>query len=70
MSIDFAVVLSQPLLMAGLVLGFLLLKATVLWVMARTMPIPLAERPPFIVLLAQGGEFGLRGVPDCGAGWL
>ena len=58
MSIDFAVVLSQPLLMAGLVLGFLLLKAAVLWVMARTMPIPLAERPPFIVLLAQGGEFG------------
>jgi glutathione-regulated potassium-efflux system ancillary protein KefC len=58
MSIDFAVVLSQPLLMAGLVLGFLLLKAAVLWLMARTMPIPLAERPPFIVLLAQGGEFG------------
>lgn len=58
MSIDFAVVLAQPLLVAGIVIGFLALKAFVLWGMARTMPIPLAERPPFIVLLMQGGEFG------------
>ena len=58
MSIDFAVVLAQPLLVAGIVVGFLAVKAFVLWAMARTMPIPLAERPPFIVLLAQGGEFG------------
>jgi glutathione-regulated potassium-efflux system ancillary protein KefC len=58
MSIDFAVVLGQPLLVAGIVAGFLALKAIVLWGMARTMPIPLAERPPFIVLLMQGGEFG------------
>jgi glutathione-regulated potassium-efflux system ancillary protein KefC len=58
MSIDFAVVLAQPLRVAGIVLGFLLLKALVLWAMARTMPIPLAERPPFVVLLMQGGEFG------------
>ena len=26
--------------------------------MARLMPLPLAERPVFVVLLAQGGEFG------------
>ncbi len=39
-------------------LGFLVLKAAVLWAMARAMPIPLAERPVFIILLAQGGEFG------------
>lgn len=58
MTIDFAVVLAQPLLVAGLVVGFLLLKALVLWGMARAMPIPLAERPVFIILLAQGGEFG------------
>lgn len=58
MSIDFAVVLAKPLLIAGIVIGFLALKAAVLWGMARTMPIPLAERPPFIVLLMQGGEFG------------
>jgi glutathione-regulated potassium-efflux system ancillary protein KefC len=58
MSIDFAVVFAQPLLVAGIVIGFLALKAFVLWGMARTMPIPLAERPPFIILLTQGGEFG------------
>ena len=58
MSIDFAVVLAQPLLIAGVVLGFLLLKALVLWGMGRAMPLPKTERPVFIVLLAQGGEFG------------
>jgi glutathione-regulated potassium-efflux system ancillary protein KefC len=58
MSIDFAVVLAQPLLIAGVVLGFLLLKAAVLWGMGRAMPLPKAERPVFIILLAQGGEFG------------
>ena len=58
MSIDFAVVMARPLLVAAVVLGFLLLKALVLVVMARLMPVPLAERPVFVVLLAQGGEFG------------
>ncbi len=58
MSIDFAVVLAQPLRVAGVVVGFLLLKAAVLWGMARAMPIPLVERPVFNILLAQGGEFG------------
>ena len=58
MSIDFAVVLAQPLLIAGVVLGFLLLKALVLWGLGRVMPLPRPERPVFIILLAQGGEFG------------
>ena len=58
MSIDFAVVARNPGLVAGVVLGFLLIKAGVLWAMARTMPVPLAERPVFVILLAQGGEFG------------
>jgi glutathione-regulated potassium-efflux system ancillary protein KefC len=58
MSIDFAVVLDQPVLVALVVLGFLLLKAVVLWCMCVVMPIPLPERPVFVVLLAQGGEFG------------
>ncbi len=58
MGIDFAVVLRHPGLIVALVAGFLALKALVLWVMSRTMPIPLAERPVFVVLLAQGGEFG------------
>ncbi len=58
MSIDFAVVLAHPGVVAAVVLGFLLLKAGVLWTMARVMPIPLKERPVFVILLAQGGEFG------------
>ncbi|MES2991485.1 MAG: glutathione-regulated potassium-efflux system protein KefC [Pseudomonadota bacterium] len=58
MSIDFAIVMAQPLLIAGIVLGFLLIKSFVLWGMGRTMPLPKPERPVFIILLAQGGEFG------------
>jgi glutathione-regulated potassium-efflux system ancillary protein KefC len=58
MSIDFAVVLAQPGLVALIVLAFLVLKALVLLLIARFMPIPLAERPVFVILLAQGGEFG------------
>jgi glutathione-regulated potassium-efflux system ancillary protein KefC len=58
MSIDFAVVLARPGLVALIVLGFLVVKALVLIVIARSMPIPLAERPVFVILLAQGGEFG------------
>ena len=58
MSIDFAVVLASPLLVAAVVLGFLLLKALLLVAMARAMPLPPAEAPVFVILLAQGGEFG------------
>jgi glutathione-regulated potassium-efflux system ancillary protein KefC len=58
MGIDFAVVMQQPGVVALIVLGFLVVKAIVLVLMARYMPIPLAERPVFTILLAQGGEFG------------
>jgi glutathione-regulated potassium-efflux system ancillary protein KefC len=58
MSIDFAVVIAQPFLIAAVVFGFLLVKAALLWAMTRLMPIPRLERPVFIILLAQGGEFG------------
>lgn len=58
MSIDFAVVLQRPFAIAAAVIGFLLLKAALLWSMTRLMPIPRIERPVFVILLAQGGEFG------------
>ena len=58
MSIDFAVVFAQPGLVALIVLGFLVVKAMVVTAIARGMPIPLVERPTFVILLAQGGEFG------------
>lgn len=58
MSIDFAVVRAHPLLIAAIVFGFLALKAAVLWAMAQRIDLPRAERPVFVILLAQGGEFG------------
>ncbi len=58
MSIDFAVIAAQPLVIAAVVLGFLLLKGALLWLLARAMAIPRPERPVFVILLAQGGEFG------------
>ena len=58
MSIDFAVLLDRPAVVAAIVFGFVLLKAGVLVAMAWRMGTPLAERPMFVVLLAQGGEFG------------
>ncbi|MBL8341707.1 MAG: glutathione-regulated potassium-efflux system protein KefC [Rubrivivax sp.] len=58
MGIDFDVVRQHPGLVAAVVLGFLVVKALLLALMARTMAVPLAERPVFVILLAQGGEFG------------
>ena len=58
MGIDFHVVMQHPGLIIGVVAAFLALKALVLWGMTRAMPIPLAERSVFVVLLTQGGEFG------------
>jgi glutathione-regulated potassium-efflux system ancillary protein KefC len=58
MGIDFAVVTSRPLAILAIVVGFIVLKAAVLALMARLMPVALLERSTFIILLAQGGEFG------------
>ena len=57
MSIDFAVLLDAPLRMAAIVLGFLLVKAVVIYTLARLMKLPFQDRPVFTLLLAQGGEF-------------
>ncbi len=70
MSIDFAVVLAQPLLMAAVVAGFVLLKGLLLVVMARLMGLPLGERPVFVVMLAQGGEFGFVVLQTAGSAGL
>ncbi|MFO1252627.1 MAG: glutathione-regulated potassium-efflux system protein KefC [Inhella sp.] len=58
MSLDFGVLLAQPGLVALLVLGFVALKALLLMGMGRAMGLPVGERPFFVLLLAQGGEFG------------
>lgn len=57
MSIDFGVLLARPWHMLGVVLGFLAVKGMVIWLLARAMGIPVAERPVLVLLLAQGGEF-------------
>lgn len=57
MSIDFGVILRQPLVMLGLLLGFLIVKALLIWLLARVTAMPYQERPVFTLMLAQGGEF-------------
>ncbi|AKJ27989.1 glutathione-regulated potassium-efflux system protein KefC [Caldimonas brevitalea] len=57
-SIDFGVVLQHPARVALIVAGFLFAKLLVMWAIARTIPLPRGERPVFILLMAQGGEFG------------
>ncbi|MGY0194458.1 glutathione-regulated potassium-efflux system protein KefC [Leptothrix sp. BB-4] len=57
MSIDFAVLRASPWIVAGLLLGFLAVKTVALVVLARAMGIARGERPIWVLLLAQGGEF-------------
>jgi glutathione-regulated potassium-efflux system ancillary protein KefC len=57
MSIDFGVLKDSPLLIACLVLAFMAFKALVIYVMAKFMGLPFQERPMFVLMLAQGGEF-------------
>lgn len=58
MGLDLQVLLHQPLLVAGLLAALLVLKGALLLFMGRAMGLPLLERPVFVILLAQGGEFG------------
>lgn len=57
MSVDFGLLLGKPLVIAGLIVGLFALKSAVLWTIARAAKLPAGERPLFILLLAQGGEF-------------
>jgi len=57
MNVDFSVLLARPWFVAAFIVGFVLLKAAVLWGIARTVRLPRSESPLFILLLAQGGEF-------------
>ena len=57
MSIDFDVLKGQPLQVLGVLVGFMATKFVVIGLLARSMRLPVAERPLFVLLLAQGGEF-------------
>lgn len=57
MSIDFGILLKQPLLVAGLLAAFLLIKIGVLYGLGRLFGIPREQQLFFAFLLSQGGEF-------------
>ncbi len=57
MGVDLDVLRSAPLQMTVIVLGFLAVKALVIYAIARLLNLPFQERPVFTLLLAQGGEF-------------
>ena len=57
MAVDIDVLRAAPLQMAAIVLGFLSVKALVIYSLARYLNLPFQERPVFTLLLAQGGEF-------------
>ncbi|TMH62470.1 MAG: glutathione-regulated potassium-efflux system protein KefC [Betaproteobacteria bacterium] len=57
MSVDFSVLLARPWIVVGLIVGLFILKSLVLWLIAHLARLPTSERPLFILLVAQGGEF-------------
>ena len=57
MGVDFSLLFERPLVILGLIVGLFVLKSAVLWAIARFANLPRSERPLFILLLAQGGEF-------------
>ena len=58
MGLDLGVLLRAPLLVLALLASLLVCKTFLLILMSRWMEIPRVERPVFVILLAQGGEFG------------
>ncbi|CAN5863287.1 glutathione-regulated potassium-efflux system protein KefC [soil metagenome] len=57
MSINFGVLIAQPMMMALLVIGFMVVKLVVIYALAKAMGIPYQQRPVFTLLLAPGGAF-------------
>jgi len=58
MSIDFGLLARESLLVVGLVLGLLLLKTVIIWLLCRVMGSTSPEATRASVLLSQSGEFG------------
>jgi len=57
MSIDFGTLVHQPLLIAALLVGFMVLKAALLWLVAPWLGVPKKQRGLFAILIGQGSEF-------------
>ncbi|MGB5338184.1 MAG: monovalent cation:proton antiporter-2 (CPA2) family protein [Gammaproteobacteria bacterium] len=58
MTIDFGLLGRQSVLIAGLVLGLLLIKSVILWVLCRLMGVGTQDAVRVSMLLSQSGEFG------------
>ncbi|MET0517601.1 MAG: glutathione-regulated potassium-efflux system protein KefC [Burkholderiaceae bacterium] len=58
MGLDMDVVRLQPLMVLSLLAALLACKSLLLAGMTALMKMPVLERPVFVILLAQGGEFG------------
>jgi monovalent cation:proton antiporter-2 (CPA2) family protein len=58
MSIDFGLLGRQSILIAGLVLGLLLLKSAINWLLCRIMGVSTPDAIRVSLLLSQSGEFG------------
>ncbi len=57
MGVNFGLLFTHPWVVACLIVSLFVLKGAVLWLIARFAKIPAGQRPLFILLLAQGGEF-------------
>jgi voltage-gated potassium channel Kch len=58
MSVDFGLLGRQGVLIAGLVLGLLLVKSVILWTLCRLMGVATMDATRVALLLSQSGEFG------------
>jgi len=58
MSIDFGLLITQGVLIAGLVLGLLLVKSVIVWMLCRLIGISTTDATRASLLLSQSGEFG------------
>jgi glutathione-regulated potassium-efflux system ancillary protein KefC len=56
MSIDFGTLVTHPLRILILLVGFLVIKSLMLWLIARPLGVPRAQRRWFAVLLGQGAN--------------
>jgi len=57
MSIDFGILLNDPLLIIGLALGLVATKMLLLYILGRFYGLPARQLPLFTLVLSQGGEF-------------
>jgi len=58
MSVDFGLLGRQGALLAGLLLGLMLIKSAILWLLCRLMGVGMLDATRVSLLLSQSGEFG------------